>query len=283
MYALREYADVNTVGTANLMEALVRHPVKRLVVASSMSVYGEGLYETADGRHIPGSARTLDQLRRGEWELSDEAGEPLKPVPTPETKVPAIASVYALSKYDQELLCLLTGAAYGISTVALRFFNVYGPRQSLSNPYTGVLAIFSSRLINDRPPLLFEDGYQRRDFVSVYDVAAACRLALEVPGAAGEIFNIGSGTECTIFELAERIASVVGKENIAPQVTGRYRRGDIRHCVADIRKARQVLGFEPKVKLEQGLADMATWLEGQIAVDRVDEATAELAERGLTV
>jgi dTDP-L-rhamnose 4-epimerase len=227
--------------------------------------------------------RSIEQLRRADWEWRDEDGAPLAPMPTPETKPPALASVYALSKFDQERMCLMIGRAYNIPTVALRFFNAYGPRQSLSNPYTGVLAIFASRLLNDNPPRIFEDGYQLRDFVSVYDIAQGCRLALEQPAAVGEVFNIASGTVYTIREIAERMAAVLGKEHVAPEITGKYRVGDIRHCFADITKAREVLGFAPRVVLEDGLRELAAWLEGQAAVDRVAQATAELATRGLTV
>ncbi len=283
MYEVAEYTRVNNLGTATLLEALVEQPVERLVVASSMSLYGEGLYRDTAGETYSEVSRTLEQLRRGDWELYSAAGERLEPLPTPETKAPALASVYALSKYDQERLCLIIGAAYGIPTTALRFFNAYGPHQALSNPYTGVLAIFASRYLNDKPPLIFEDGYQKRDFVNVRDVARACRLALETEAAAGEVFNVGSGQAYTVLGVAERMAKTLGKEHITPEVTGDYRVGDIRHCFADIGKARSVLGYEPQVGFEEGLADLAAWLEGQVSVDRVDDARRELVARGLTV
>jgi dTDP-L-rhamnose 4-epimerase len=222
-------------------------------------------------------------LRRADWEWRDADGTPLTPVPTPETKTPALASVYALSKFDQERMCLMIGRAYNIPTVALRFFNAYGPRQALSNPYTGVLAIFASRLLNGNGPRIFEDGYQQRDFVSVYDVAQACRLALEVPSAAGEVFNVASGRVYTVRAIAERMAEVLGKSHVRPEISGKYRVGDIRHCFADISKARAILGYEPRVGLDDGMTELAAWLEGQAAVDRVAQATAELAARGLTV
>jgi dTDP-L-rhamnose 4-epimerase len=285
MYEIARYTAVNNLGTAVLLEALIEHPVDRLVIASSMSLYGEGLYRAPDGALVEGAERSIEQLRAGAWELRDAAGRPLAPVPTPETKVPAIASVYALSKYDQERLALLTGRAYKIPTVALRFFNVYGPRQCLSNPYTGVLAIFASRLLNDRAPRIFEDGSQRRDFVSVYDVARACRLALEAPAKDidGAVFNVGSGRAVTVSELAERLACLVRRAYIDPEITGTYRMGDIRHCFADISRARQVLKFEPQVTLDDGLEELAKWLSGRAAADRVLEAAAELSARGLTV
>mgnify|MGYP001466628670 FL=1 len=205
------------------------------------------------------------------------------PVATPETKQPDLASVYALSKYDQERLCLIVGRAYGIPAVALRFFNVYGPRQALSNPYTGVLAIFASRLLNGLPPLVFEDGLQRRDFVNVHDVVGACVLALEAPKAVGRVFNVGSGRHRTINQVAERLASVMGREHIGPEITQRHRAGDIRHCFADISLARDLLGYSPRVDFDEGLAELAGWLEGRIAINRVEQAGRELAERGLTV
>jgi dTDP-L-rhamnose 4-epimerase len=283
MYELARYTGINNLGTAVLLEELTRKPVERLVVASSMSIYGEGLYRGADGAVYDAVERTPQQLRAGHWELTSAAGEPLTPVATPESKSPCLASIYALGKYDQERMCLIVGGAYGIPTVALRFFNVYGTRQALSNPYTGVLAIFASRYLNDRPPMIFEDGKQRRDFVSVHDVARVCRLALTARNAAGRVFNVGSGQAYTILEIAERMGRVLGKERLRPAITGKYRAGDIRHCFADVSLARRVLGYRPEVTLEAGLEELAAWLEGRIALDRVAEASAELAARGLTV
>jgi dTDP-L-rhamnose 4-epimerase len=283
MYEVAHYTRINNLGTAVLLEALIERPVRKLVVASSMSLYGEGMYRTAAGELRTVGERTLEQLRRGEWEWHDADGSALRPAPTPEDKAPALASVYALSKFDQERLCLMLGRAYAIPAVALRFFNAYGPRQALSNPYTGVLAIFAARLLNDNAPRIFEDGEQMRDFVSVYDIARACRLALETPGADGEAFNIGSGEPRTVSEIARRMAKVVGKESIAPEITGKYRVGDIRHCYADIGKAKRMLGYAPSVGLEEGLGELAAWLEGQAAVDRVAQASAELSARGLAL
>ena len=283
MYEIADYTEVNNLGTANLLQELIDRPVEKLVVASSMSLYGEGLYRTADGQVKAGTERGLDQLKAHDWELRDENGEPLSPLPTPETKLPSLASIYALSKFDQERMCLMTGRAYNLPTVALRFFNVYGTRQALSNPYTGVLAIFASRLLNNQPPMIFEDGHQQRDFVSVHDIAQACCLALESDAAAGQVFNIGSGNHYTIREIARRMAEALGRQHLEPQITERYRVGDIRHCYADITLAREVLGYEPRVRLEDGLLELAAWLEGQTAVDRVMQASTELAERGLTV
>jgi dTDP-L-rhamnose 4-epimerase len=251
MYEISDYVAENAAGTGVLLQALVERPVRKLVVASSMSIYGEGAYEAED-----------------------------RPVPTPESKQPDLASVYALTKYDQERLCLIFGVAYDVPTVALRLFNVYGTRQALSNPYTGVLAIFASRLLNDRAPMVFEDGLQRRDFVSVHDVTRAFELALSRDGADGLAVNIGSGESVTVLEIASGLARVLGKA-IEPEITGQHRLGDIRHCFADISLARRVLGFEPEQRLEDGMREIAEWLATQTAVDRVDGAAEELRSRGL--
>jgi dTDP-L-rhamnose 4-epimerase len=283
MYEIDSYVSTNNLGTAVLLQQLTERPVARLVVASSMSLYGEGLYRTATGELIGSADRSDAQLRAGCWDAQGPGGEALVPLPTPETKPPALSSVYALSKFDQERLCLIVGRAYGIPTVALRFFNVFGTRQALSNPYTGVLAIFAARLLNGRAPVLFEDGGQRRDFVHVRDVARACRLALDTPGAAPGVFNVGSGHAYTIREVAARMAAAIGRQTVEPEITGQYRSGDIRHCFADITLARTVLGYAPSVTFETGLTELAEWLGGEHAIDRVDEARAELATRGLTV
>jgi len=282
MYQIEQYTSTNSLGTAVLLQELVRKPVQRLIVASSMSVYGEGLYRSAAGTFVDGVERSVEQLRRDEWEPRGADGEALVPVPTPESKTPSLSSVYALSKYDQERLCLMVGRAYNIPSVALRFFNVFGTRQALSNPYTGVLAIFATRLLNDRAPLVFEDGRQRRDFVSVHDVVQACRLALDVPEAAGGVFNVGSGESHSVEEVAETMAAALGKD-IAPDRCGKYRVGDIRHCYADITLARRVLGYSPRVTLADGILDLTEWLREQEADDHVADASRELAARGLTV
>jgi len=283
MYEIVNYTSCNAQGTATLLEALANRRVERLVVASSMSIYGEGLYRKRDGTLTEGRERSVEQLRTHDWEVRDPNDEPLAPVPTPETKCPALPSVYAICKYHQERLCLTVGRAYGIETVALRFFNIFGTRQALSNPYTGVLAIFASRLLNNKAPLVNEDGKQRRDFVHVRDVAQACRLALEVPDLAEEVFNIGSGADYSILEIATQIARAVGKEDTEPEIIGKCRIGDIRNCFADISRARTILGYTPRVTLQEGLLELADWLEGQVAVDRVDYAVRELDLRGLAV
>jgi dTDP-L-rhamnose 4-epimerase len=282
MYEIDRYTAVNDLGTAVLLQAMLERPVERLVLASSMSLYGEGLCRDHAGRLVS-AERSREQLLARRWEPLGEDGEPLEPVPTPETKAPALASIYALTKFDQERMSLLFGAAYAIPVVALRFFNVYGTRQALSNPYTGVLANFAARYLDGKPPLVNEDGLQRRDFVSVHDAAAACRLALDVPAAAGHVFNVGSGRSATVLEVARRLAQELGREELEPEVTRRYRAGDIRHCFADVSRARAVLGYHPRVELGEGLEELAGWLAGQIAHDRVVGASAELQARGLSL
>jgi dTDP-L-rhamnose 4-epimerase len=284
MYQLAEYTSVNGVGTAVLLEALSKRPVQRLVVASSMSIYGEGLCRTPSGACVAPRGRPFEQLKTGDWEVRGEAGEVLSPLPTPEWKTPALESVYALSTYDQERLALMVGRAYGIPTVALRLFNVYGPRQALSNPYTGVLANFAARLLNERRPLVFEDGLQRRDFVSVHDVARACRLAVEAEKAPGNVLNVGSGRSLSIVDAAKGIARALGKA-IAPEITGKYRVGDIRHCFSDPSLAKSVLGYSARVSFETGIVEFAHHLaqSSDAATDRVAEAQRELETRGLTL
>jgi dTDP-L-rhamnose 4-epimerase len=281
MYQIEEYTSVNNGGTAALMQVLSAEPVEAVVVASSMSVYGEGFYRNCQGKIQIAPDRSVDQLKAGVWEILDENGEELIPVPTPESKPPALASIYALSKYDQEVMTLILSRAYGMRAVALRFFNTYGPFQALSNPYTGVLSNFVARVLNNKAPLIYEDGMQKRDFVSVYDVASACRLALESEAANGEALNISSGQAMTVGEIARKTIACLGSSGLEPEITGRYRVGDIRHCFADISRAKQVLGWIPTVSLEQGLEDLAAWSEGQQTFDRALEARSELSVRGL--
>jgi dTDP-L-rhamnose 4-epimerase len=281
MYDVSSYVGTNELGTAILLEAISRHPVERVVVASSMSVYGEGLARRNRGELVSPPERSPEQIRRGAWEVADADGESLAPVATPEDKQPSLNSIYALNKYAQERMALIIGRAYRVPTVALRFFNIYGPRQALSNPYTGVLAIFAARVMNGKPPLVFEDGQQQRDFVHVYDVAQACLLALETTTTLPCVCNIGSGISRTVLSIAEDVARIVGKSSIAPRVTGKYRAGDIRHCFADLALARSKLGYVPQVDFREGLEELAAWLDDKVAEDRVDHATAELESRGL--
>jgi dTDP-L-rhamnose 4-epimerase len=281
MYQIETYTDVNNRGTAVLLEALLRRPVRKLLVASSMSIYGEGLYRTASGEERCPLPRSLQKLKAGEWELTDSNGERLEPVPTPEHKTAVPESIYALSKYDQEKLCLLFGRAYSLPVVALRFFNVYGPRQALSNPYTGVLAIFAARFLSDKPPVVFEDGLQQRDFVHVRDLTRGCVLALENEKVTHDVINVGSGSACSVLEVVRKLGQVLGKPHIEPEICGRYRAGDIRNCFADISRARELLGYQPRVTLEAGMSELAGWLEKQASEDHTEEAARELTQRGL--
>ena len=276
MYAIDRYVSVNDHGTAVLFQALIDRPVERVVVASSMSIYGEGLYRTADGVPVEDAQR-----QPGGWDPAGPDGRPLLPVATPESKRPSLASVYALTKYAQERLTLTVAPAYGMQGVALRLFNVYGPGQALSNPYTGVLAIFASRLLNGERPLVFEDGEQRRDFVHVEDVARAFVLALEHKDAPGQVFNVGSGRDVSILDVARALADAMGVPQLDPEVMGKTRVGDIRHCFADIGLAQQVLGFRPRRTFTDSLGELADWVGQQQAVDRVAEARRELERRGL--
>jgi dTDP-L-rhamnose 4-epimerase len=281
MYEIERYTDVNNRGTAVLLESLLRRPVQKLVVASSMSIYGEGLYRSRDGRICSPPPRSTGRMKGGHWDLLDERGETLEPIPTTEDKVPAPESIYALSKFDQEKMCLLFGRAYELPVAALRFFNVYGERQALSNPYTGVLAIFGSRYLNGKSPIIFEDGRQKRDFVHVRDVAQGCVLALETRAARDAAFNIGSGRAYSVLEIAERLGRVLAKRRILPWVSGDYRAGDIRNCFADISRATSVLGYHPRVDLDTGLAELAQWLAQTTCEDRTEAAASELRQRGL--
>jgi dTDP-L-rhamnose 4-epimerase len=280
MYEIERYVSTNDLGTAVLLQSLVAQPVERIVVASSMSIYGEGLYRDANGALVEDAVRDAC-TRSGEWDPTNKFGEPLMPVATPETKRPALASVYAVNKFVQERLVLTIAQAYGIVGIALRLFNVYGPGQALSNPYTGVLAIFASRLLNGNRPSIFEDGEQRRDFVHVEDVANAFLLALDAPEIAGQVFNIGSGRSISISDIAKRLSAAMGRPDLTPQILGKARAGDIRHCFADITLAQHKLGFRPRRSLDEGMGELADWVEQQNAVDRASEATRELELRGL--
>ncbi len=265
MYRIEKYMSVNTTGTAVLLEALLDHPIKRLIVASSSAVYGEGLYCSYNGTVYPKIRRSPDRVARGDWEPRSPDGEVIYPLPTPETKEASPLSVYAISKYDQEEMCRLIGELYGIPTTILRLFNVYGPHQGYTSPYSGMLTEYASRLLQDLPVRLFEDGYQQRDFVSVYDAVRAFRLALESPGAARRTFNIGSGRPYTFRTVADLLATITRRQRLSPEVTGTGRIGDIRHCTADISRAREILGYDPKVTLEAGLLDLVAWVEAEIA------------------
>lgn len=285
MYEIVRYMEGNTLATAKLMEWLIRKhrgkaPIKRLVVASSMSIYGEGLYRCPQHGEISPPPREVQHLNRHRWEpLCPSCGKELTPVATPERKPLQPTSVYAISKKDQEELCLTLGQAYGIPTVALRFFNVFGPRQSLFNPYTGACAIFSARLRHGKPPVLYEDGRQTRDFVHVSDIAQAILLALEHPGMVGQALNVGTGRAVSIREIAETLAQAYGSP-LTPKIVGRYRSGDIRHCFADISRL-SAFGYHPNVTLEEGLKALVRWGAMAEAEDLFEMAEQQLVEKNL--
>jgi len=285
MYEISRYMSINTQGTAELLQAMLdtRHTPEKLIVASSMSIYGEGNYVCVDcGASATPPVRTNAQLHSGRWDIRCySCNGTLKPVPTSEKKPGGTNSVYALSKRDQEELCLVYGRTYDIPVTALRFFNIYGTRQALSNPYTGVAAIFASRLMNGQQPMVFEDGQQMRDFVSVYDIVRANMLAMESKESNGEVINIGCGKPITILEVAQILARSLGKDT-APVVTQKYRAGDIRHCYADVTRARALLGYEPRVTHEDGFRELAEWLAEQQAEDKAQIMLNELNAFGLT-
>jgi dTDP-L-rhamnose 4-epimerase len=283
MINVRRAVDVNSSGTATLMEAVLerRDSVRRVVAASSMVVYGEGSYDCPRHGRRAATLRPTERLRRREWEpLCDLCGAELTPVPTNEDAPLRPSSVYGITKRDQEELVLVLGRAYGLPTVALRYLNVYGPRQALGNPYTGVAAIFAARLLNRRPPLVFEDGRQIRDLVHVSDVVAGTLAAMDAPDAPGHALNIATGRRLRIADLARRLSGALGSD-IEPNVTGEFRAGDIRHCFADVSLARELLGFEAMRSLDDGLPELAEWVARQQVDERGDEALAQLRERGL--
>jgi dTDP-L-rhamnose 4-epimerase len=287
MYQIDRYVDVNTRGTALLLDILVnaKHKVQKVLVASSIGVYGEGAYECATHGAVAPTIRSEQQLAARDWEQHcPHCGKHVKSIPTPEDKALYRDNIYSMTKYHQEEMVLLIGKTYGIPSVAPRFFNVYGPRQSLSNPYAGVAAIWLSRLLNGKQPIVFEDGGQLRDFVSIHDVVDCLVLMLEKPGADYLPVNVGSGETITILEIARLLARLLGS-SIEPQITQSGRKFDIRHNTADITRARQTLDFTPKVSLDEGFSELIEWAKTtpDVAVDFFDKALQELQEKGLLV
>src|SRR5436309_1142519 len=284
MYEIERYTSINAIGAAVVLEAVLerRDAIRKLLVASSMSIYGEGQYrnpQTGESGLAPG-IRPEAQLAARDWDVRADDGTALEREPTAETKPLRPTSIYAVNKRDHEEMFLAIGAAYGIPAVALRFFNVYGERQALSNPYTGVAAIFASRLLNDRPPIVFEDGNQSRDFIDVRDIARCCALALTNDGADGRTLNVGTGRPTTVRGVAEAIARGLGKD-LQPEIVNQYRAGDIRHCYADTRLAEELLDFSAEIPFQRGMDDLLAWLETQEASDTVDSARDALVARGL--
>lgn len=285
MYEISRYTQVNILGTANLLDILANesHQVEKLIVASSMSVYGEGKYNCRNCGVVYPKLRSLSQLKKGEWEMRCPlCSEKVESLPTDEDKPLYPTSVYAISKRDQEEMCLTVGRAYHIPSVALRYFNVYGPRQALSNPYTGIAAIFSSRILNNHSPCIFEDGLQSRDFTHVSDIIRANLLAMQDNRANYQIFNVGTGRSLRVLDIARALIKKLGS-SIDIDVVSKYREGDIRHCYADVSKIKSVLGFQPQVKFEEGISDLVDWARGEEAQDQFEKSRRELQKKGLTL
>ncbi len=282
-YEIKKYVDVNVGGTANLLDILVNHThqVRKVMVAASMSSYGEGLYACDEHGPVRSGLRTEEQMAARDWEQHCPVCQvEIKPVPTPETAYQYTSSIYAQTKKDQEDMVLNIGRTYNLPVVALRYFNAYGPRQSLSNPYTGVMAIFISRLKNDQPPVIYEDGLQTRDFVSVHDIVQANILAMERDDANYEVFNVGGGNPMTIRDISLHTARLLRK-HIEPQITMKFRKGDIRHCISDISRIQQKLDYEPQIAFDDGLKEVIEWSDGAHAKDLFEDATRELRDKGL--
>ncbi|MBL7196679.1 MAG: NAD-dependent epimerase/dehydratase family protein [Candidatus Omnitrophica bacterium] len=283
MYQIRKYTYANDVGTANLLELITqtKNKVKKIVVSSSMSIYGEGRYRCPRCGDFYPEQRSSKQIQKRLWEMRcPKCNKESVPFPTNEDKPLFPQSIYAINKSSQEQMCLAIGSAYKIPTVALRYFNAYGSRQSLSNPYTGVLAIFSCRVLNNKPPIIFEDGLQSRDFIHVKDIVKANILAMEKKQADYEVFNIGTGLRTTLVKLADVLIKAINPK-LKMQITNKFREGDTRHCFADITKIKKKLGFSPGVKLERGLKDLLDWLKTQKARDKISKMNLELKKRGL--
>lgn len=286
MYEIRRYAEANTLGGANLLDILANgeNGVERLIVASSMSIYGEGKYTCDDCGVAYPQLRPDGQLRERKWEMQcPDCGKEVCPLPTDEGKPLYPTSIYAVTKRDHEEMFLCFGRAYNIPTVALRFFNVYGTRQALSNPYTGVAAIFSSRILNNQVPVIYEDGLQSRDFIHVSDIVQASLLSMEREEADYEVFNVGTGRPLTILQVAQVLVDNLADGQMEPTIASKYRRGDIRHCYADITRITERLGFAPQVSFEEGVSDLIGWLGEQRSVDGFDRVAAELADRSLVL
>jgi dTDP-L-rhamnose 4-epimerase len=285
MFDIRRYIDINSVGTANLIEALLarKDQIRRVVVASSMVVYGDGAYLCPHHGRLSRVSRPLARLVAAKWEpVCLACGAEVAPLPTPEDHTLAPTSTYGISKRDQEELSLVHGRANGLPTIALRYLNVYGSRQALSNPYTGVAAIIATRLLHRKPPTLFEDGQQRRDFCHVSDVVEANLAAATAPEEAlYKAYNIGTGHSVTVLELSQMLAVELAREDIPLSTSCEFREGDIRHCFADVSMAKRLLNWEARVTLRDGIAELARWASAQNPIDYTDEANSELRARGL--
>lgn len=285
MYEISHYTSVNSLGAAVVLESAVerRAHLKGMLVASSMSIYGEGMYRCPDCGIIAPRLRPTEQLAESKWEIQcPSCSRSCEPIPVPESKPLYPTSIYAVNKRDHEEMFLAIGQAYDIPSCAMRFFNVYGTRQALSNPYTGVGAIFASRLMNDQPPLIFEDGLQSRDFIHVSDIARACVMALENPASSGKSFNVGTGVPSSILDIGKAIARELGKTDADFMIVNKFRAGDIRHCFSDASLIENVLGFKAEILFEEGVSELCSWVRMQSPEDLILKATEELNRRGLT-
>lgn len=285
MYEIERYVKSNSWGTAVLLQTLLdrKAKIEKLVVASSMSIYGEGEFRCSQHGSVNVAERPVEQLQRRQWEpVCLQCGKSLAPAPTSESKLLYPTSIYALTKKDQEEMCLIFGRAYDVPVVALRYFNVFGSRQAVSNPYTGVAAIFAARLLNHHRPLIFEDGGQLRDFVHVSDIVQANILAMEKSGADGQAVNIGAGRSISVLQIAFELARLLGREGIEPEIPGSFRKGDTRHCFANIEKARYLLGYAPQCPFKDGMRETVDWMIREKADDRVSQSLEQLKAHGLT-
>ena len=286
MYQIRRYTDVNVMGMATLLEILAAErkslPLRKLLVASSMSIYGEGAYDCpTDGRVAP-RLRPVEQLAAGDWEMHcPRCGATVQPAPTDEDKPLYPTSIYAINKRDHEEMALAFGFAYDLPSVALRFFNIYGSRQALTNPYTGVAAIFSGRMLAHERPVVYEDGEQQRDFVHVSDIVQACCLAMTDPAADYQVLNVGTGRPISVRQVADMLSRELGWEG-GYEITRKFRAGDIRHCYADISRIRSLIGYEPKYQFEDGVHELVQWVAQQQGMPApVSEVERQLARYGL--
>ncbi|OGL42693.1 MAG: nucleoside-diphosphate-sugar epimerase [Candidatus Schekmanbacteria bacterium GWA2_38_11] len=282
-YKINYYVDTNVTGTANLLDIVVntKNSIEKITVAASMSSYGEGNYNCKKCGVVNPPLRTEGQVSSGDWELvCPKCKGLLKPIPTDESKFQQCNSIYALTKKMQEDMVLNIAMTYKLPSVVLRYFNVYGPRQSLSNPYTGVTAIFMSRIKNNQPPVVYEDGLQTRDFISVHDIARANITAIENEKADYKSFNVGTGNPMAIKVVAEELAKYYGKE-IKPDITKKFRKGDVRHCYSDNSLIEKTLGFKPETSFEAGMRELMGWAEKAYFEDRFEDAARELKEKGL--
>ncbi len=282
MYQIKKYMAGNTQATAKILQYISenKHGLKKIVVASSMSIYGEGAYKCPQHGAVYPRLRDERDLARGDWEMKcPVCGKAVAAAPTNEDKPLYPTSIYAISKRDQEEMTHSVGSAYGIPTVALRFFNVYGERQALSNPYTGVLAIFASRLLNGNSPYIFEDAEQTRDFIYVKDLARGIYLAaLKAEGNSS--INLGCGRPVSVKRVAGALRDALAPA-VKIEIARKFRKGDIRHCYADAALAEKVIGFKTGTSFEEGIGTYLEWLKHQKAADGFEKAARELKAKGL--